>query len=42
MNEYNKQKITEYCVNSMQVPCLIVSVVSIVISVTIFGFETLF
>ena len=36
MNEYDKQKITEYCVNSMQVPCLIVSVVSISISVTLF------
>lgn len=37
MNEYDKRKITEYCVNSMQIPCLIVSVISIVISVTIFG-----
>lgn len=37
MNEYDKQKITEYCVNSMQVPCLIVSVVSISISVTLFA-----
>lgn len=37
MSEYDKQKITEYCVNSMQVPCLIISIVSIVISVTIFG-----
>lgn len=36
MNEYDKQKITEYCVNSMQAPCLIVSVVSISISVTLF------
>lgn len=36
MNEYDKQKITEYCVNSMQIPCLIISVVSIIISVTIF------
>ena len=37
MNEYDKQKIMEYCVNSMQVPCLIVSVVSISISVTLFA-----
>lgn len=37
MNEYDKQKITEYCVNSMQVPCLIVSFVSISISVTLFA-----
>ncbi|MBS5237096.1 MAG: hypothetical protein KHY75_10390 [Enterococcus faecium] len=37
MKEYDKRKITEYCVNSMQIPCLIVSVISIVISVTIFG-----